>query len=193
MPFSGILSSYESGPVNPFSGLGLGGGSGGALNGSSSAQSIPQDSGDINELESSIVDGLETSAMSYDDIDQKLNELASENPDYQELYLKWLMENYFVNSARTYDQYMSNTSFSRLMKDIKDAGYNPWLALQSNIGSASYGGGTSSGSISSNVLSSQTSRENNKRTTETSTKNTVIKGLFDVFGDLLKGVIRLFG
>lgn len=191
MAISGQLSTYEPQSGGLFPGFPIGTYVGGLAG--SSAQSVPEDSGDLNELDSSIVDGLETSAMSYDDIDSKLAELAKENPDYQELYLKWIMENYFTNSARSYDQYMSNTSFSRLMKDIEAAGYNPWLALQSNIGSASYGGGTSAGSISSNILSSQTSRENNKRTTSTSTKNTVIKGLFDVFGGFLKTLLRFVG
>lgn len=54
-----------------------------------------------------------------------------------EKYLDDLLSQYNTQSARDYETQMSNTAFSRLVEDIKSAGYNPWMALQSGMNSAS--------------------------------------------------------
>lgn len=53
-----------------------------------------------------------------------------------------------INDARSWEEYMSNTAFSRQMKDIENAGYNPLLALTGGAGSGAPVGSSPSGSSS---------------------------------------------
>ena len=60
-----------------------------------------------------------------------------------EAYLEKLIDSVYqlenAASARDYEKMMSDTGFSRLVADIEKSGYNPWLALQGSMSSASPG------------------------------------------------------
>lgn len=122
---------------------------------------------------------------SFDEINDILSNLSKSDKDYMDTYLNWLMENYFVNSARSYDERMSNTSVSRMLADIKNAGYNPWLALQSNISSAS-NSGVNSGNVVSSTLSSKTSRKNNEDTNRRAGIASIVSSVGSLIGSFVK-------
>lgn len=53
-----------------------------------------------------------------------------------------------VQSARAFDEYMSNTAYSRAFKDLEKAGVNPYLLLNSGSAPATSVGSASKGSYS---------------------------------------------
>lgn len=84
-----------------------------------------------------------------------------------EKYLDNLVARENASSARQYETEMSNTAFTRMINDIKSAGYNPWLALQGSNGAstpASSASGMSSISMSSQR--NQAAIQQNQATTE---------------------------
>lgn len=50
-----------------------------------------------------------------------------------------------LSSARQYQEYLESSKYQRTMADIKAAGYNPWLALQSGVGSSTISSAPGSG------------------------------------------------
>ena len=66
---------------------------------------------------------------------------AQNNADYAE----WVRNQYSAAQQRAWEEYMDSTKTQRAMADIKAAGLNPWLALQS----AGLGGSVPSGAAAS--------------------------------------------
>lgn len=59
-----------------------------------------------------------------------------------------------INDARSWEEYMSNTAFSRQMKDIENSGFNPLLALTGGAGSGAPVMSSPSGSSSTSYRGS---------------------------------------
>lgn len=56
---------------------------------------------------------------------------------------EWARNEYSAQQQRAFEEYMSNTQIQRQMADIKAAGLNPWLAVQS----AGFGGASPAGAV----------------------------------------------
>lgn len=58
---------------------------------------------------------------------------------------EWARNEYSAQQQRAFEEYMDSTKTQRAMSDIKAAGLNPWLALQS----AGFGGAVPAGAAAS--------------------------------------------
>lgn len=96
-----------------------------------------------------------------------------------EAYLEKLIDNAFslenVASARDYDKMMSDTGVSRMIADIEKAGYNPWLALNSGISSASSGSSVMASTSGISGTNQDVSSTNNLRSNSTQVVGNVLK------------------
>lgn len=85
---------------------------------------------------------------------------------YLELIATSVLNRENTLSAREWEKMMSDTSFSRMVDDIKNKGYNPWLALQGgSLGQAGSYNTSAAQAGSAGVANSARSEENNIRTT----------------------------
>lgn len=71
----------------------------------------------------------------------KQQQVNQANMDYAE----WVRNEASAKEQRAWEEHMSNTQVQRAMKDLKDAGLNPWLAVQS----AGFGGAVPQGAAAS--------------------------------------------
>lgn len=96
---------------------------------------------------------------------KKLYELTGDKA-YLELIATSVLNRENTISAREWEKMMSDTSFSRMVDDIKRKGYNPWLALQGGSLGQAGAYNTSAAQVgSAGVSNSARSEENNIRTT----------------------------
>lgn len=65
-----------------------------------------------------------------------------------------------TQDARAWDKYLSDTQYQRAVKDLKAAGLNPWLALQSGVSGSSV---PNSGKASASVGKSSQYERNQKQ------------------------------
>lgn len=93
-----------------------------------------------------------------------------------------------VSSARAWEKELSDTGFSRLTQDIKNAGYNPWLALQNGMSSAA----SYSTSAASTSGVSQSQQSTSKGNTQTKADNNLITTVISTIGNLLGALVRSF-
>lgn len=69
-----------------------------------------------------------------------------------------------IDKARDYDIWFDSTKYQRAVSDLKAAGLNPWLAVQSGInGSGSTSAGTNNSSSSAKAVSSSSSKSTGKQ------------------------------
>lgn len=137
------------------------------------------------------VSSSSNSASSYKSNEEALYELAKKDPDYLDAYINYMLEREFLDRQMEFEARMSNTAYTRAFQDIKNAGYNPWLMLQSGAGAGASTPSVSAGSISANTLGSKVSRENNKRTTETSRENNIRSNKVKMLGNILNMITRI--
>lgn len=107
-----------------------------------------------------------SSAQDHEEIENAANMYlslynSSHDPAYLEKYIDSILEQQNTAAARNWEEYMSNSQFTRMVKDIESAGYNPWLALQSGLGQSSVPSTSAAGTSGINASSQANSRVNN--------------------------------
>lgn len=91
--------------------------------------------------------------------------VRDEYANYQENYLNNLNarnEAKAVQSARAWDEFMSNTAYTRSFKDLENAGVNPYLLLNSGATPAASVGSSSKPDYSYSKPSHSQTQSNNK-------------------------------
>ena len=136
---------------------------------------------DLDEIISNTVDSYSESSKDRNANDSYLTLYKQTGESgYLEKYLDNIIARENTQSARDYEKMMSDTAVSRMMQDIKSAGYNPWLALQSSVSQASSGNGVAAGSSGINNASLSNSAKNN-----------MTSNIFGLVGDVLRAVVML--
>lgn len=107
------------------------------------------------------MDGITKNPANYNDFNYRIAKLfgggnVSKFESEYEAYLNNVNnrnEAKAVQSARAWDEYMSNTAYSRAFKDLENAGVNPYLLLNSGSSPATSVGSSSKGSYSAKSTS----------------------------------------
>lgn len=126
----------------------------------------------LDELLGSSAKSVDPVLQSYYNMYQKTG-----NEAYLEKLLDYNASLSSTASAREWQEKMSNTEFQRMMADIKNAGYNPWLALQSGVSGSGGFTTSSAGSPSSSASSQAVSERNNERNVGAEITGSVIRAL----------------
>lgn len=96
---------------------------------------------------------------------------------YLEKYIDNLMAEKSVNDARAFQKMQDDTQYSRAMKDIEKAGYNPWLLLQGSVATAGSGNFSAASYSKNSASEAAASRLNTREIAEENNKTKVIVGL----------------
>lgn len=126
----------------------------------------------LDDLFGSSAKSLDPVLQSYFNMYQKTG-----NEAYLEKLLVYNASLSSTASAREWQEKMYNTEFQRMMADIKNAGYNPWLALQSGVSGSGGFTTSSAGSPSSSASSEAVSERNNERNVGAEITGSVIRAL----------------
>lgn len=89
----------------------------------------------------------------------RVQKVVKDNPEYMELYLQLLAERENTTNAQAWYEKMSGSQYQRAIEDLKKAGINPYLALQS-LGGAGSGSVQPSGTWSTSPYANKISKEN---------------------------------
>lgn len=127
----------------------------------------------------SLDDLFGSSAKSVDPVLQSYYNMYMKtgNEAYLEKLLDYNASLASTASAREWQEKMSNTEFQRMMADIKEAGYNPWLALQNGVSGSGGYSTSSAGSPSTTAAAQAVSERNNERNVGAEITGNVIRAL----------------
>lgn len=103
--------------------------------------------------------------------------------EYWEKYIDNLIAQQNLSSAQAFEERMSNSQFQRAIQDIKNAGYNPWLAI-SGAG-ASY----SSPGVANQTTTSASNAINNRKAQYTKTAGSLVSSALMVAAIIMKAII----
>lgn len=144
-------------------------------------ESLPDDLGSL----PSVVDGSDYNVEQFiRDLFQPFGAEQVVNREYNSIEAAkqryWASEENQAN--RDWQSYMSNTSYSRAVADMKNAGLNPILALSSGFGGANTGNSvaTSGSSSSYNVNNADTASD-------------LISAILNGLGNTIEGIASIFG
>lgn len=97
-------------------------------------------------------------------------------------YEQWMRNESSARQQRAFEEYMSNTQVQRAMADLKAAGLNPWLAVQS----AGFGGSVPTGASATSSAGQATQSNGSNGLQALGTSALGIAALLKVITKLLK-------
>lgn len=103
------------------------------VSGKSGVDRLESNYGVIGNIDNFFTGKRDQNEKNYDAYLQNLN---TENA-WKLNELNWQRELQATQSAREWDKMMSDTQYQRMAADLKAAGLNPWLALQSGVSGSS--------------------------------------------------------
>lgn len=100
-------------------------------NASASNIKLYQDVAGLNEIShASDIPAIQPGSLDW------LKSMAKDNPEYAEKLFDYLVNQQNVTDARAYDQYVRSHNYQWMSEDLRKAGLNPYLALNSLGGSS---------------------------------------------------------